>query len=900
MKTTKKRILSALMSFAVMSTLVPAIQVNAADSTKVNATVTSVNDSETVQRKVVAYFPEWAYQREANDYYTADRMPWDKITHINYAFAHVGEDNKITIGDKVAALEAELPGQTDDFPYKGHFNVLNSYKKKYPNVKTVMSVGGWAESSGFYKMCATEEGRQTFAASCVDFLRTYGFDGIDIDYEYPTSVKEAGNPIDFEYADQHRDTLYQDYLKMMETLRNAIDEAKVADGKDYLLTAAVTASGWVLAGMGRGEYLQYLDYVNLMTYDYHGSWDGYVAHNSPLYSDPDDPATKPINYNYLSVDWSVKYFSGLIDPSKIVVGIPYYTRGWENVQAGTRPGGLYGSAWAGKKDDSEGTGATGEANIWYDLLPDGTEEPGGSNPLWHVKNLINDKTKDYVRYWDDVSKVPYVWNATTKTFLSFEDEQSMGEKMDYIVKNNLGGAMIWEIDGDFSQDSTGKYVIGDTLTTIADEKLKAAGPITVNKETRPSETLNFDMDIEESFDHPNNEYKIVLNNNTGSAIKAPWTLEFDIPNSVYMKDLPWGDGGTITKKVVGNMIHFTMKSGDGYGQNLSTGKNTLAQGEMILKVASAPQNMKLNGVASKAEWDRKDALTNKITPAAVITSTNHSENGNYNVQVKVAANSNGKTVDLYENGTKIKSETIGSSAKTFTYNMSGKQSGSYVYKAVITGDNGQKSSINHEVYVGSTINVKAPTVSTSTSKSLDGSYSVMVDVPANSNGKILEVYENGKKIQSEEVTNSAKTYTYAITGKTTGTNTYSAVLKNAIFTSEESNKVAVKVLIVDNYPEWTENGNYSQGSTVIYKGNVYQVKDGVWWIPAGNAPDSETGKNYWTFVRKAVLDNSTIEIADIASRYNLYKGEAGYDEDCDLNKDGQIELSDLVLVAQNL
>ncbi|MGG7177276.1 glycosyl hydrolase family 18 protein [Clostridium paraputrificum] len=898
MKIIRKRLLSALITATVIATSLPTLGVSAVESKEnLSSQMSSVRASgttETVERKVVAYFPEWAYTKEANDYYTADRMPWDKITHINYAFAHVGKDNKIGISDKVAALQAELPGQTSDFPYKGHFNVLNSYKKKYPNVKTMISIGGWAESSGFYTMCQTPEGRQTFANSVVDFLKEYGFDGADIDYEYPTSVKESGNPIDFPVADPMRGRLYNDYLEMMKVLRDTIDEASVRDGKKYLLTAAITASGWVLAGMGRGEYVQYLDYLNLMSYDYHGSWDGYVAHNSPLYSDPEDPATTGMKYNYLSTDWSVKYFSGLMDPSKIVVGIPYYTRGWEGVKPGKREGGLYGSAWKGKVDDSEGTGAVGIDNIWHDKLPDGSEEPGGSNPLWHVKNLLADKNLGYQRFWDDKSKVPYVWNENKKVFLSFEDEQSMGEKMDYIVNNNLGGAMIWEIDGDFSKDSTGKYVIGDTLTTIAKNKLDAAGPLKIEEKTNTLPLIDFDMDIEEVYDHPYGEDKIIINNKSGATINAPWKLEFDVPNTVNMDGLSSGEF-TINQKKQGNNIHFTITSAEGWGKALGTGKTTLAEGQATMKVASAPQNMVLNGKASKTEWDRINSGKDKLMPSAVLTSTNHSKDGKYEVTVKVPENSNGQTVELYEGNAKIKTENINSSEKTFNYQMTGKQSGTYNYKVVIKGNGKERTSRIASVYVGPDIEIKAPTVVTSTSKSLDGKYTVTVNVPSGSNGTTLDFYENGALVKTEVINNSMKDFTYSMTGKKTGSFTYSAVIRNTIF-SKESNIATVKVKIVDNYPAWDSAVGYTkQGEIVIYNGRKYEF---IGWWSSNEAPDKNPNK--WKDLGVAITDDGLLDLSIAAEKYNIQKGEAGYSIDYDLNKDNIIDIYDIVLISKDI
>lgn len=161
--------------------------------------------------------------------------------------------NKITLGDKHAAIEetfADHPlthngkAVTLDptLPYKGHFNVLQTMKKQYPNVKLLMSVGGWAGSRGFYTMLDTDQGINTFADSCVELVRKYNFDGIDIDFEYPSATSTSGNPDDQDLAEPRRGKLNERYNLLMKTLREKLDAAGKQDGKKYLETAAVTAS----------------------------------------------------------------------------------------------------------------------------------------------------------------------------------------------------------------------------------------------------------------------------------------------------------------------------------------------------------------------------------------------------------------------------------------------------------------------------------------------------------------------------------------------------------------------------------------------------------------------------------------------------------------------------------
>lgn len=891
----KNKFLSIILGVSMLATCIPAYSVNAESVRQVNDEIKTITQK--VDRRFVAYFTDWAYKNEQNQYYTADMMPWDKITHINYAFAHVDPStNKIGISNMDAAVKEVFPGQTNEFPYKGHFNVINSYKKKYTNVKSLISVGGWAESSGFFTMMATQQGRETFADSCVDFIREYGFDGVDIDFEYPTNLEDAGNPNDFELAKPYREDIYENYCRMLETLRKKIDEASIEDGKDYLLTTAVTASAWVVSGMGEENFTKYLDFINLMTYDFHGSWNGFVAHNSPLYSDPEDAEIQywKLPYNYLSTDWAVKYYLGFMDPEDIVIGIPYYTRGWKDVKPGTRPGGLYGEAWGpGKIPECEGTGATGIDNIWHDKLPDGSEEPGGSNPLWHVKNLLADESLGYERYWDDVSKVPYVWNEEKKVFLSFEDEQSMAEKIDYIVENNLGGAMVWEIDGDFDYDKTkNEYVVGDTLTTIAYDKFKAAGPIVIEEKENTLPVMDYDIEIVNGYDHPYNAYKVNLINNTGKAIPKPCKIEFDIPNSVYMKDAPWSDGAEVKVEDRGMYKHFTITI-DEWGTSLGAGKSTLCEGEMILRAMGGPRNMLLNGKASKAELERQESSKVSLLGAAVSSTTTDSRDGNYSITVSVPENSNAKEFKLYEGNNVIKTQSVTSKGQKYTYNMKNKPNGTYKYKVVMSDGKNQVQSSILSVYVGPEIVLKAPIVSSSVDKSNNGQYTIKVSVPSYSNGDIMDVYEGTRKIASEKITASAKEFTYEIKDKKNGVYNYKAVIRGNN-KSIESNIKSVNVSISYNTTPYDETKSYNQGAYVEYKGKIY-VAIG-WWIPAGAIPGVDNDK--WQYVGDVMTD--IVDLSTVASKYNLKSNDIGFDVSCDFNSDSIIDIYDLVILAKQM
>ncbi|MFC6634942.1 chitinase C-terminal domain-containing protein [Microbulbifer taiwanensis] len=552
-------------------------------------------------RRIIGYFTSWRNGANGQPSYLVKDIPWGKITHINYAFAHVGSDYSVSVGNTSdpanPATGMEWPGvpgaETDgDYGYKGHFNQLSKYKEQYPDVKTLVSVGGWAETGGhfnehgdrvadggFYTMTTNADGSinhqgiETFANSAVDFIRTYGFDGVDIDYEYPTSMNDAGNPLDFGVANPLRAYLMDSYVVLMRVLREKLDEAGEQDNTHYMLTIASPSSGYLLRGQETMQITQYLDYVNIMTYDLHGAWNEYVGHNSALFDNGDDPELKAASVystsqyggiGYLNIDWAVKYFRGSMSPGRINIGIPYYTRGWQGVSGGAN--GLGGSAALPNQSDCPtgtggaakcGYGAIGIDNMWHDLDENGQEMGAGSNPMWHAKNLENgilgsylgdyglDPAGDpddaligsYVRHYDSVSEAPWLWNDTKDVFISTEDEESMDAKVQYVIDQGVGGIMFWELAGDYDWNAAaGEYFMGSTLTSLAYDKFKTSTPYRELRSDRPLPTEAVDIQmLVDGFKLGDQNYplnpKLYITNNTGSTIPGGTVFEFDMPTS---------------------------------------------------------------------------------------------------------------------------------------------------------------------------------------------------------------------------------------------------------------------------------------------------------------------------------------------------------------------------------
>jgi chitinase len=335
-------------------------------------------------KKIVGYYASWA----AYSGFTPDKLDATKLTHINYAFANIGSDLKIAMG---------YPDVDSS-----NFSKLNALKQINPNLKTLISIGGWSWSDKFSDVALTDASRSTFADSVVSFIVTYGFDGIDIDWEYPVGGGLSTNV--------SRPEDKQNFTLLLQKLREKLDARGVIDGRHYLVTFAGAGSSSYINNTELSILQQYVDYGNLMTYDIHGTWDKYTDFNAPLYNNSD---VSP-QYKW-SVDSSVNtWLKAGFPAGKLVMGVPFY--GYKYNSAVNANNGLY-QTYSG-----------GSAVTYASVAASYLNAPG------------------YVRYYNSESMVPWLFNGST--FISYEDEQSIGAKAQYIKNKALGGAMIWELSQD--------------------------------------------------------------------------------------------------------------------------------------------------------------------------------------------------------------------------------------------------------------------------------------------------------------------------------------------------------------------------------------------------------------------------------------------------------------------
>ena len=356
-------------------------------------------------KRVVAYFTAWGVY--ARNYQVAD-IPADKITHINYAFANVSDAGECVLGDSFADTDKAFPGDTwDQGAKRGNFHQLEILKQKHPRLQTLISVGGWTWSGKLSTVAATAASRAHFATSCVAFAKQYGFDGIDIDWEYPVGGGLATN------AYSPADT--QNYTLLLGEIRAQLDA--LGDGKHHLLTIAAPAGPAIMDHLEMGAMARYLDWFNVMTYDFHGGFEPTTGFNAPLFA-PRGDTTK-----FDASEAVAGYMQAGVPAAKLTMGVPFYGRGWSGV---------------GGASNGYGLAATG--------VPTGSWEAGVFDYKDLAKNYVG--KGDFTRYWDDTAKVPWLYSPSKQIMISYDDAQSIALKADYIKGQSLGGAMFWELAGD--------------------------------------------------------------------------------------------------------------------------------------------------------------------------------------------------------------------------------------------------------------------------------------------------------------------------------------------------------------------------------------------------------------------------------------------------------------------
>ncbi|CAH6934233.1 Chil6 [Phodopus roborovskii] len=349
--------------------------------------------------QLMCYFNNWAqYQSDVEGIKPRDIDPC-LCTHLIYSFAGIWKNN-ITMTKKKAL---------DD--YKD----LNDLKKRNHQLKTLLSIGCWNFGTApFITMVSTPEELQSFITSVIKFLRKYGFDGLNLSWQYPGC---HGSPP----RDKHLFTV------LIQEIRKAFEEEVSKNKKPRLLVTAAVAGVFstIESGYEVPQLSRSLDYIQVMTYDFHGSWEGYTGENSPLYKSPTETGMKAFNnIKYIMDNWKNKGAA----PEKLIVGFP-----------------AYGHTFI--LSDSSKTGIGAPSNRGGHPGPY-TKKTG----LWAYSEICTFLKSGATQVWNAAQQVPYAYHGNE--WVGYDNIKSFHIKAQWLKNRRFGGAMIWAIDMD---DFTGSF-----------------------------------------------------------------------------------------------------------------------------------------------------------------------------------------------------------------------------------------------------------------------------------------------------------------------------------------------------------------------------------------------------------------------------------------------------------
>ncbi|TRM70077.1 glycoside hydrolase family 18 protein [Schizophyllum amplum] len=337
----------------------------------------------------VGYFVNWGiYGRK----YPPSLIPAQDLTHILYAFANVNAGSgEVSLSDLWADQDIHYTGDSWNEPagnLYGNLKQLYLIKKQNRHLKIMLSIGGWTYSPSFHPVVVNPSLRAKFVASAVRLLADYGFDGLDVDYEYPQNDEQA-----------------RGYVSLLAELRQGLDDYARRNNYNYkfLLTIAAPCGVDNYNRLHVMEMDRYLDIWNMMAYDFSGSWDKTAGHQANLFGQP------------LSVSQAINwYVQKGVSRDKIVVGVPLYGRSFTSTDG---PGSSFNGVGQG----------TWESGVYdYRTLP----LPGS-----HVLR-------------DEAIGASWSYDYGRKEMVSYDTEEVAQWKGAWIAQQGLAGSMFWELSGD--------------------------------------------------------------------------------------------------------------------------------------------------------------------------------------------------------------------------------------------------------------------------------------------------------------------------------------------------------------------------------------------------------------------------------------------------------------------
>ncbi|KAI8615067.1 glycoside hydrolase superfamily [Chytriomyces sp. MP71] len=400
---------------------------------------------------VIGYWASWSQYRDAthtDDQVWPDLINWSKFSVLSYAFFGAHADGSVF----------ELDAWGDQFGFKA----VQAARANFPDLKLVASIGGWTGSGNFSNIAASDVTRKAFASSVKAFLDQNGFDGVDIDWEYPGG---GGLPCNVVRPDD-----VTNFVALLQELRSQL-------GSDRLISIAASSNVNQYA-IGDKNYIKDISnavsYINVMTYDLYGPWSPTSDFNAPLRQpQSSDGLNEPLGSSN-NVEYVMQSFtnSGVLF-SKLTVGLPFYGRSWAVANGGN--GGLYQECASAPTASGTCVAIQGDMTD----VAEGNDPCGAKNGLsgtWSWRNLRTQPNaplanepgngaNGWIRTYYDSLASTGLYNPNYKgqaTFIGIDDPQALYAKAKWSKNRNFGGVMIWEVDFDYKHELTTAVLAGWT------------------------------------------------------------------------------------------------------------------------------------------------------------------------------------------------------------------------------------------------------------------------------------------------------------------------------------------------------------------------------------------------------------------------------------------------------
>lgn len=300
--------------------------------------------------------------------------------------------------------------------------------------KVTVSVGGWSGSTQFSTMAASASNRAAWIKWNVDFINTWGTDGVDIDWEYPTNTGAGCNVV------SNNDV--SNLNTLVKELRAALDSNFPNNYKEITMAVHITPFGGATPVTDVSGFVPYVDRFHVMAFDVNGAWNSTSGPNAPFHNQP--------GYGYPAgfVEGINSWKAAGVPYNKLAGGIAFYGRA-QTLTVTSDPTTQYNSAVS--PNPPLGDSLDGP---WQDAYCSSDTTVASGVWRWSYmrsQGLLTTPTtaaSPWVRHFDNYTQTPWLYNPTNKQFISYDDPVSLGVKTNYAISQDLAGLFVWSVDED--------------------------------------------------------------------------------------------------------------------------------------------------------------------------------------------------------------------------------------------------------------------------------------------------------------------------------------------------------------------------------------------------------------------------------------------------------------------